>query len=110
MALAGGVSIGGGIHGKIGYLSQDEGILSPDGHCRAFDAQAQGTIWADGVGLVVLKRVNVTFRCFLDEISIENLPAVLLVLQPLGANLVPVVQPICDHAGKRTHGCAGHRG
>jgi acyl transferase domain-containing protein/acyl carrier protein len=57
MALAGGVSIGGGIHGKIGYLSQDEGILSPDGHCRAFDAQAQGTIWADGVGVVVLKRL-----------------------------------------------------
>jgi acyl transferase domain-containing protein/acyl carrier protein len=57
MALAGGVSIAGGIAGKMGYFYQDEGILSPDGHCRAFDAQAQGTIWGEGVGVVVLKRL-----------------------------------------------------
>ena len=57
MALAGGASISVGIDGKTGYLSQEEGILSPDGHCRAFDAQAQGTIWGDGVGIVVLKRL-----------------------------------------------------
>jgi hypothetical protein len=48
------------------------------------------------IGLVVLERVNVAFRCFVDEISIENMPAVLFVLQPLGANLVSVIQPIRD--------------
>ena len=30
-------------------------ILSPDGHCRAFDARAQGTVVGNGVGIVVLK-------------------------------------------------------
>ena len=57
MALAGGVSIAAGLGATPGYLHQDEGILSPDGHCRAFDAQAQGTVWGDGVGVVVLKRL-----------------------------------------------------
>jgi acyl transferase domain-containing protein/acyl carrier protein len=57
MALAGGASIGGGIYGRVGYIAQEDGILSPDGHCRAFDAQAQGTVWGDAVGVVVLKRL-----------------------------------------------------
>src|SRR5215213_8251359 len=53
MALAGGVSI------RIlrgGYVYQEGGILSPDGHCRAFDAKAQGTVFGSGVGMVVVKR------------------------------------------------------
>ncbi|MEM9271685.1 MAG: SDR family NAD(P)-dependent oxidoreductase [Cyanobacteria bacterium P01_F01_bin.143] len=56
MALAGGVSIN--ILQKTGYLYDHGGILSPDGHCRAFDAQAQGTIVGNGVGIVVLKRLE----------------------------------------------------
>ena len=56
MALAGGVSIR--IPEKTGYLHQEGGILSPDGHCRAFDARAQGTLFGSGVGLVVLKRLD----------------------------------------------------
>jgi len=55
MALAGGVSIHLPLVG--GYRYQDGGILSPDGHCRPFDAAAQGTVSADGVGTVVLKRL-----------------------------------------------------
>ena len=55
MALAGGVSIR--VPQKTGYLYQEGGILSPDGHCRAFDAKAQGTIIGNGVGVVVLKRL-----------------------------------------------------
>lgn len=55
MALAGGVSIR--IPQKTGYLHQEGGILSPDGHCRAFDAKAKGTIIGNGVGIVVLKRL-----------------------------------------------------
>lgn len=56
MALAGGVSIIGSDYG--GYIFQKGGILSPDGHCRPFDAQAQGTVPGQGVGLVVLKRLE----------------------------------------------------
>jgi acyl transferase domain-containing protein/acyl carrier protein len=54
LALAGGASIS--HSAQTGYLYQKGGILSPDGHCRAFDAQAQGTVNGNGVGLVVLKR------------------------------------------------------
>ena len=38
-------------------LYQEGGILSPDGHCRAFDADAKGTVGGNGVGVVVLKRL-----------------------------------------------------
>jgi len=55
IALAGGVSIG--LPAKSGYLYQDGMILSPDGHCRVFAANAGGTIFGDGVGIVVLKRL-----------------------------------------------------
>ncbi|MEM8531240.1 MAG: amino acid adenylation domain-containing protein [Chloroflexota bacterium] len=56
MALAGGVSIS--APQKQGYLYTPGGILSPDGHCRAFDSQAQGTVFGSGVGIVVLKRLT----------------------------------------------------
>ena len=53
MALTGGVSV----HSpqKMGYLHQEGMILSADGHCRAFDADASGTIFGSGAGMVVLK-------------------------------------------------------
>lgn len=53
IALAGGVSVE--TPQKAGHLYQDGMILSPDGHCRAFDARAEGTIFGSGVGLAVLK-------------------------------------------------------
>ncbi|ARU63631.1 hypothetical protein CBW65_23395 [Tumebacillus avium] len=56
MALAGGVAIK--LLEAEGYLYQEGSILSPDGHCRAFDERAQGTIGGDGVGVVVLKRLE----------------------------------------------------
>lgn len=56
MALAGGVSVR--VPHHIGYLYGEGGITSPDGHCRAFDAAAQGTIFGSGVGIVVLKRLE----------------------------------------------------
>lgn len=56
MALAGGVSIS--VPQNNGYLYFDGGIISSDGHCRAFDAQGQGTIFGSGVGIVVLKRLT----------------------------------------------------
>ncbi len=39
-----------------GYYLSEGGLLSKDGHCRAFDAKASGTIYSDGVGVIVLKR------------------------------------------------------
>ncbi|PYJ60495.1 MAG: hypothetical protein DME24_09155, partial [Verrucomicrobia bacterium] len=56
MALAGGVSIT--FPQKKGLLYQEGGIISPDGHCRAFDADAGGTVSGDGVGIVVLRRLS----------------------------------------------------
>ncbi len=55
MALAGGVSLR-NLY-REGYLHEAGGVLSPDGHCRAFDAAAGGTVPGDGVALVVLKRL-----------------------------------------------------
>jgi acyl transferase domain-containing protein len=56
MALAGGVSIR--IPQRSGYVYQDGGILSADGHCRAFDAAATGTVGGNGAGVVLLKRLS----------------------------------------------------
>ncbi|MDF5712386.1 MAG: SDR family oxidoreductase [Rhizonema sp. NSF051] len=57
IALAGGVSIISASR-KAGYFYTQGGIFSPDGHCRAFDAKAQGTVGGEGVGIVVLKRLE----------------------------------------------------
>ena len=55
MALAGGVTIE-LPHGR-GYLFKEGEILSPDGHCHAFDHRAQGTVFGSGAGVVVLRRL-----------------------------------------------------
>jgi amino acid adenylation domain-containing protein len=55
MALAGGVSIT--FPQKRAYSYQEGGIASADGHCRAFDADAQGTVFGSGCGVVLLKRL-----------------------------------------------------
>jgi amino acid adenylation domain-containing protein len=60
MALAGGVSIN--VAQSAGYRYQRESIVSPDGHCRAFDARAQGTVFGSGAGVVVLKRIEDAVR------------------------------------------------
>jgi amino acid adenylation domain-containing protein len=56
LALAGGVSIM--TTQRRGYLYSPDGILSPDGRCRAFDAEARGAVGGSGAGLVVLKRLD----------------------------------------------------
>ncbi len=61
IALAGGVSIT--IPQVRGYQFRPGSILSPDGHCRPFDANAQGTVEGNGLGIVVLKRLD---RALLD--------------------------------------------
>ncbi len=56
MALAGGVSIP--LPPLSGYLYIPGMILSRDGHCRAFDAAASGTVPGAGAGVAVLKRLD----------------------------------------------------
>ncbi|HEY0737425.1 MAG TPA: beta-ketoacyl synthase N-terminal-like domain-containing protein [Herpetosiphonaceae bacterium] len=56
IALAGGVSLL--ALEKEGYLYEQGGIAAPDGHCRAFDADAKGTVGGSGLGVVVLKRLE----------------------------------------------------
>lgn len=54
LALAGGVSIT--LPDRLGYVFREGEILSPDGHCRAFDREARGTLFGSGSGVVVLRR------------------------------------------------------
>ncbi len=56
MALAGGVTIE--IPHARGYIYREGEILSRDGHCRAFDAASNGTVFSSGVGIVVLRRLE----------------------------------------------------
>ncbi len=56
IALAGGVSIG--VPEKQGYFYAPGGVASPDGLCRAFDAQGKGVPGGNGMGIVVLKRLT----------------------------------------------------
>ncbi|MCP4657980.1 MAG: acyltransferase domain-containing protein [bacterium] len=55
MALAGGVSIN--YHHRLGYRFVEGSVASSDGHCRPFDARAEGSIFGSGAGVVVLKRL-----------------------------------------------------
>lgn len=54
MAMAGGVAVK--VPHKSGYYYQEGALASPDGHCRTFDADAKGTVFGSGAGVVVLKR------------------------------------------------------
>src|SRR5580765_2685685 len=54
MALAGGVSLA----SQNGYTFEENGILSPDGVCRAFDENARGTVPGSGAALVLLKPLD----------------------------------------------------
>ena len=56
MALAGGVNVSAPL--RSGYLYEPGGIASADGHCRSFDANGSGSVVGDGVGIVLLKRLE----------------------------------------------------
>jgi acyl transferase domain-containing protein/thioesterase domain-containing protein len=60
MALAGGSTIY--VEQNHGYQYKQGEILSPDGHCRPFDARAAGTVMASAVGCVVLRRLEDAIR------------------------------------------------
>jgi amino acid adenylation domain-containing protein len=56
MALAGGVSILS--PQESGHLYQEGGMLSKDGHTLSFDDRGSGTVFSDGAGVVLLKRLE----------------------------------------------------
>jgi phthiocerol/phenolphthiocerol synthesis type-I polyketide synthase E len=56
MALAGGVTIT--LPQRKGYYYTEGGMLSADGHCRAFSDRAQGTVFSNGAAVVLLKRLS----------------------------------------------------
>ncbi|UII31867.1 SDR family NAD(P)-dependent oxidoreductase [Fulvivirga ulvae] len=56
VAIAGGVSITN--YKNEGYLYQEGMISSPDGHCKPFAHDAQGTVGGEGAGVVVLRRYS----------------------------------------------------
>jgi phthiocerol/phenolphthiocerol synthesis type-I polyketide synthase E len=57
IALAGGVTVH--VPTPVSEFDDDQdGVLSADGHCRAFDAAANGAVPSDGAGVVVLKRLD----------------------------------------------------
>ena len=56
IALSGGIDIT--VPQKSGFLYQEGGTFAKDGHCRPFDADASGTMFCDGAGVVVLKRLT----------------------------------------------------
>jgi amino acid adenylation domain-containing protein len=56
MALAGGVAVR--TPQEAAYAYREGGVASPDGYCRAFDADAQGTVFGNGAGVVLLKRLE----------------------------------------------------
>ncbi|MGN9863925.1 beta-ketoacyl synthase N-terminal-like domain-containing protein [Bacillus swezeyi] len=75
-ALAGGVTVS--TPQRSGYVYQDGMIQSPDGHCRPFDAEAGGTVFGDGAGIVLLKRYEdavkegCTIHAVIKGIGINN--------------------------------------
>ena len=76
MVLVGGVTIS--VPARGGYLHETGGIFSSDGHCRPFDARAEGTVPGNGVGVVVLKRLvdalrdGDTIRAVIKATAINN--------------------------------------
>ncbi len=56
LCLAGGVSIS--FPQERGHLFLEGSMVSPDGHCRPFDAEAAGTVFGSGGGAVVLRRLE----------------------------------------------------
>ncbi|MFC4469418.1 type I polyketide synthase [Streptomyces xiangluensis] len=56
LALAGGANVLATPRSLVGYARQ--GGLAPDGRCKPFSADADGTAWAEGAGVVVLERLT----------------------------------------------------
>jgi hypothetical protein len=62
------------------------------------------------VGFIVLECVNVALGGLLDEIPVEDLPAALFMIKPLGSDLAPMIDPIRDTARQAADGCSSQGG
>ncbi|WP_114938154.1 polyketide synthase [Mucilaginibacter endophyticus] len=56
VAIAGAASITSPV--KSGHIYEEGSMMSIDGHCRPFDAEASGTVFSDGAGVVLLKSLE----------------------------------------------------
>lgn len=56
MAIAGAVLID--LPQEVGYIYEENGLFSSDGSCHSFDVSATGTLYSNGAGVVVLKRLE----------------------------------------------------
>lgn len=74
-ALAGGASVR--APQAIGYTASPQTIYSPDGIVRSFDKDANGTLFGNGVGVVMLKRL---------DLALEDQDPILAVLRGTAAN------------------------
>jgi amino acid adenylation domain-containing protein len=76
VALAGAVSIV--VPQANGYIPQQGGIESPDGECRPFEQHANGTVFSNGVGVIILKRLedalidNNTIYAVIKGVGVNN--------------------------------------
>lgn len=75
MALAGGVTIDSPVN--VGHLYEEGAMLTNDGHCRPFDAEAKGTMFSDGAGVVLLKN---------KEEAIKDGDFIFAVIKGIGVN------------------------
>lgn len=62
---------------RVGYFYEENGIVSPDGHCRTFDDNARGTVFTNGGGVVLLKKL---------EAAIDEGDNILAVMRGIGIN------------------------
>ncbi|VAW80204.1 Polyketide synthase modules and related proteins [hydrothermal vent metagenome] len=90
MAIAGGVTIR--VPHNTGYMYEEGNILSPDGHCRTFSHEAQGTVFGSGVGVVVLKRLEDAIKDHDDIYAIIKSTSV----NNDGANKIAFAAPAVD--------------
>ena len=85
---------------------QEGGITSPDGHCRAFDERAAGTVFSNGLGIVVLKRLERRARRRRHDLRGHQGRGV----NNDGAAKVSFTAPSVDgHAGVIAHGAGARR-
>jgi natural product biosynthesis luciferase-like monooxygenase protein/amino acid adenylation domain-containing protein len=90
IALAGGITVR--TPQKMGDSFVEGGIVSPDGHCYAFDERADGTVRANGAGVIAIKRLEHAIR---DR---DNIHAIILgsALNNDGARKVGYAAPSVD--------------
>ena len=90
ISLAGGITVR--TPQKMGDSFVEGGIVSPDGHCYAFDERADGTVRANGAGVIAIKRLEHAIR---DR---DNIHAIILgsALNNDGARKVGYAAPSVD--------------